>query len=412
MPLTKAEQVTKSTQSSRERGFDTLIALHKAGPRDVAQAQNKPVDQQPYRANPSNVPPEQNDPAQPSQGQAQDQSVRANPGSGPIIPKAKREPELLGLVGDPSLNRDSGGSVRFGGRVLWTYRDTQLCNHDGSVNMLPIITSTASWSDYDANGGPKLDPLVEPRLKSVVIRQYGKNSYSESFFPSPGGHLCASPAGNRNDGTRIALWPNQPPLVTSETSDGEITAYTWVPQCHINNNLGVETQNPATVLYKTEYHPSRFHGRDALPKTRVVNEQFWKQGEIAFGGYGTLIHNGYAYLWGQWDNKTALARVRPNDVENRGAYEYWVHGQWTRDMPRLGQHGIEIPNANACGQGTYYFNKHWNAFNWIGGDLFPGAETYICTAPEPQGPWTQAVQFYTGMSEPSPLSRCAILTFL
>lgn len=66
-------------------------------------------------------------------------------------------------------------------------------------------------------------------------------------------------------------------------------------------------------------------------------------------------------------------------------------------MPRLGSSdGIEIPHANAGGQGTYYFSHHWNSFVWIGGDIFPGAETYICTAPEPQGPWTQAVQFYKG----------------
>ncbi|KAI5363252.1 hypothetical protein Slin14017_G069330 [Septoria linicola] len=369
-------------------------AINKSGPQSAEEAQIRPVDQQPYRPNPDDAPPQ----GQSGHEQQQEQPVRANPGAGPIIPKPKREPELLGLVGDPSLNRDSGGSVRFGDRVLWTYRDTQLCNSDGSVNMLPIITSTASWSDYDPNGGPKLEQLVEPtRLKSVVIRQYGKNSHSESFFPSPGRHICASPAGNREDGTRIALWPNQPPLVTSETSDGDITAYTWVPQCHINNHLGVETENPGTILYKTSYHPSRFHGRDSLPKTTIVQEHFWRQGEIAFGGYGTLVHNGYAYLWGQQsDHKTALARVRVNEVENRGAYEYWVHGNWTRDMPRLGQDGIEIPNANAGGQGTYYFNKHWNAFTWIGGDIFPGAETYVATAPEPQGPWTQAVQIYTG----------------
>ncbi|KAL9529254.1 hypothetical protein SMMN14_06893 [Sphaerulina musiva] len=368
-------------------------AIHHAGPHNVAEAQNKPVDQQPYRTNPSNEPAQHPPPAQGS-----DQPVHASPGSGPIIPKVKREPEILGLVGDPSLNRDSGGSVRFGDRVLWTYRDTQLCNHNGSVNMLPIITSTASWSDYDANGGPKLEPVAQSnRMKSVVLRQYGKNSHSESFFPSPGRHLCASPAGNRDDGTRIALWPNQPPLVTSETSDGNITAYTWVPQCHINSNLGVETENPATILYKTEHHPSRFHSRDSLPKTTVVHEHFWKQGEIAYGAYGTLLHNNYIYLWGQWDHKTSLARVPPSHVENRDAYEYWVHGQWTRTMPRLGSSdGIEIPHANAGGQGTYYFSHHWNSFVWIGGDIFPGAETYICTAPEPQGPWTQAVQFYKG----------------
>ncbi|GIZ41183.1 hypothetical protein CKM354_000449800 [Cercospora kikuchii] len=367
-------------------------ALDKRNSQGTASSSNYPGQQQPLQGNsPPNAP--QGQPAGPPQGQ--DQPVRANPGSGPIIPKTKREPEILGLVGDPSLNRDSGGSVRFGDRLLWTYRDTQLCNSDGSVNMLPIITSTASWSDYESDGRPKIERGRDP-LNSVVLRQYGKNSHDESFFPSPGKHLCHSPAGNRDDGTRIALWPNQPPLVTSETNDGNTMAYTWVPAAHINQSLGVETENPSTILYKTEYHPSRFHGRDSLPKTKIVAEQFWKQGEIAYGAYGTLVHNGYAWLWGQWDHKTALARVRPHEVENRGAYEYWVHGQWTRDMPKLGQDGIEIQNANAGGQGTYFFNKHWNAYTWIGGDIFPGAETYVCTAPEPQGPWTQAVQIYTG----------------
>lgn len=124
----------------------------------------------------------------------------------PVIPKVKGQPQLLGLASDPSLNRDSGGSARFGDRVLWTYRDTQLCGRDGKVQALPIITTTASWSDLDPRGTPSLQSVASnsDKLKTTVLRQYGDTPRDRAYFPIfiEGSGKCA---GERADGSRHAF---------------------------------------------------------------------------------------------------------------------------------------------------------------------------------------------------------------
>lgn len=318
----------------------------------------------------------------------------------PVIPKVKGEPQLLGLVGDPSLNRDSGGSVRFGNRILWTYRDTQLCNPDGSVRMFPIISSTASWSDYNSTkSGPALQPTQggDP-LKTLVLQQYGKNSESQSFFPALP-HICSAPAGNKNDGTRIALWPDQPPLVTEETPQGKITAYAFIKQSHIGHDLSVKTLHPATILYRLDHHPSSHHHN--LPQVSIISETFWQEKEIPYGVYGTLLHpeNGYIYLYAQsTQHQISLARVPTSHIHSRAHYEFYLHHAWSSEMPRLEQSGIEIPHASAGGQGTYFWHEKWACFVWMGGDAFPGAEMYVTTAPRPEGPWLRPERFYTGLA--------------
>lgn len=128
-----------------------------------------------------------------------------HPPTGPVIPKVKGEPRLLGLASDPRLNRDSGGSVRFGNRVLWVYRDTQYCNPDGSVRELPIICNTASWSNYNADGTPAVQ-VLHPNAdlhRSTTLWQYGPLPSEESFLSLR--HYDCHAAGNRDDGTRICI---------------------------------------------------------------------------------------------------------------------------------------------------------------------------------------------------------------
>lgn len=127
----------------------------------------------------------------------------------PVVPKVKGQPQLLGLVSDPALNRDSGGSARFGDRLLWTYRDTQLCGSNGKVQPLPIITSTASWTDLDPRGTPSLQSIGgnADKLNTTVLRQYGDTPRDCAYFPIfiDGSGTCA---GERADGSRhpFCMW--------------------------------------------------------------------------------------------------------------------------------------------------------------------------------------------------------------
>lgn len=123
----------------------------------------------------------------------------------PVVPKVKNI-QVLGLVSDPALDRDSCGSVPFGDRIFWTCRDTQLFYPNGSVKLDPLITSTGSWSDFDSTGGPLLQDMPEGAdpLHTVIMRQYGENSIERAFFPVTDA-FCGDPAGGCRDGTRYAM---------------------------------------------------------------------------------------------------------------------------------------------------------------------------------------------------------------
>ena len=199
----------------------------------------------------------------------------------------------------------------------------------------------------------------------------------------------------------IFTGPDTPPVVTHKYPDGRITAYAWIRRCHITSTLGVVVENPATALYRIDYDPSRHHG-EALPESTLVNDCFWPENAIPFGAYGTVVSpdRKMLYLYGMTGGgmhvTTSLARVEIDRLEHRDAYEYFVDGTWTRGMPNIGQPGTALVDANVGGQGNYFWSHPWQSYVWIGGDPFPGAEMYISTAPEPQGPWVQPQMFYTG----------------
>lgn len=318
--------------------------------------------------------------------------------SGPhaeVVPRVKGEPKLLGLVSDPALNRDSGGSSRFGNKIFWTYRDTQLCDYSGNIQALPVLTSTASWTDFNQNGMPALQnlpPGADP-LRTPVLRQYGNNNTDHAFFPILD-RGCDARAGMRDDGTRHAIWPDQPPLVTQTTGDGIVTAYTWIRKAHIKG-LEAVVKNPATTLFRLEYDPSQDGN---LPRVHVVHEHFWGENEISFGVYGNLVHDGIAYLYGQAGSNIALAKVAAHAVEDKSKYEYWVNNSWTRHQPSMKDSGINIPDASAGSQGTYYYSEPWQCFVWIGGCQYPCADFFITTAPTPTGPWIKPFKFYSGVN--------------
>lgn len=194
-----------------------------------------------------------------------------------------------------------------------------------------------------------------------------------------------------------SIGPDLPPMVT-QASRGGVTGYTWIRTSHIRSDLSTVTDNPNAILYKVTYQPRYWDDSDALPQVSVVDEFFWEAGEITFGNYGNVVKDGIAYLYGQAEGITSLAKVPINQVEDKSAYQYFVNGNWTKTMPAIGQEGINITNANAGGQGTYYYSEHWQSYVWVGGHQFPGADLYITTAPDPAGPWITPQHFFTGIN--------------
>jgi hypothetical protein len=294
-------------------------------------------------------------------------------------PVVKGTPQVVGILADSSLNRDSCGSSVFGGRALWVCRDTQHYDSNGIPN-LPIFTSSASWTDLISGGGTNLN-------------MYGTNN-DQSFYPLVSGNCNENQAGVCSDGTRYPLWANAPPLVTSSDSSKTI-GYTWINNIHISGLTNL-VADPSTTLYRVTYTS----GAAGLPQVEIVNSAFWAENEIPYGNYGGVVQGGTAYLWGQGSDKNvALARVPVSSIEDASQYEFYVNGAWTSNKPALGNTAAKIDNASAGGQGTYYYSQAWQSYVWIGqAGISVSADFYITTAPAPEGPWIQPIHFYSGVN--------------
>jgi hypothetical protein len=244
--------------------------------------------------------------------------------------------KLIANVTDPRVTRDSCGSVRIGDRAFWTCRDTETWNQTSRQGDLPLIANTASWTDFNEDGTPKIQtgPVgADSNGHNPILLMYGGHPKTyPAFYPilddeCPDSGVC-------EDGSRWAIWPNSPPVMTNTGDDGSAVGYTWIPKAHLDV-LTPLIPEPARTLYKVTYHPTS--NRKRLPSVSVVQENFWKRGEIGYGDYGNVVRDGVAYLFGQTDSPkgTALAKVAVDAVEDKSQYQYYVNDRWTKRRPGI-----------------------------------------------------------------------------
>lgn len=315
-----------------------------------------------------------------------------------VTPKVSGIPQVVGLVSDPKYNRDSCTSVRIHSRELWTCRDTQTFLADGQPEDGIFASSTASWTDFNPDGTPKLE--TTSFSEQDILLMYGNNT--GAYFSLQSDECNTNQAGACGDGTRYAIWPDTRPMPVNKGSNGHMAAYTFVKRAHITDSLGVVDKTPATSLYRSDYTPSSANNdpsetHDDLPAVTLVDETFWPEGSIPYGDYGFVISNGTAYLYGSLDSGIALARVSLDDVEDSTAYEFYVGSEWTHTRPGLNDTTAAVANAGTGGRGTFYYSAYFSSYMWIGAPYYgANAEFYLSTAPQPEGPWTSATLIYTG----------------
>lgn len=311
-------------------------------------------------------------------------------------------------VTDPALTRDSCGSARIGNRVLWTCRDTQIFSNgnkfDMKIQSLPITPNSASWTDLKSEGAPMIatgEPGAGSSGMNPILTMYGGNASSyPSYFPVLDTQCPQS--GACQDGSRYVVWPDQPPLITRQRSDGSAVGYTWIPNQRLQGGWNTVNPEPAYILYRSVYTPGS--DANALPTVSIVSPTFFNLGEVGFGRYGHFARNGTAYLYGQTaDQGTVLARVDVNMIEYRSAYQYYNPStySWDTTAPTFNSTSHTIPNAGAGGQGTFYYSSYLNSYVWIGqgtGMVGSSAAFFISTAPAPEGPWVKPYQVWEGQS--------------
>jgi hypothetical protein len=269
-----------------------------------------------------------------------------------------------------------------------------------------LIANTASWTDFNEDGTPKIQtgPVgADSNGHNPILLMYGGHPKTyPAFYPiladeCPDSGVC-------EDGSRWAIWPNSPPVMTNTGDDGSAVGYTWIPKAHLDV-LTPLIPEPARTLYKVTYHPTS--NRKRLPSVSVVQENFWKRGEIGYGDYGNVVRDGVAYLFGQTDSPkgTALAKVAVDAVEDKSQYQYYVNDRWTKRRPGINDTTAITPNAGAGGQGTFYYADVFASYVWIGQAADSGeADFLITTAPSPEGPWIKPYQVYQGANGDSTIA--------
>ncbi|KAK6076672.1 hypothetical protein SCUP234_07067 [Seiridium cupressi] len=312
-------------------------------------------------------------------------------------PTISGTPQTLGLVQDPTINRDSCGSSRYGDRSLWVCRDSQPYDSDG-VPILPIWSSSASWTDFESDGTPVLQEIDSPAGNRIGLLMYGESD-EQPFYTYPAGLCSDNTAGACADGTRYALWPDQPPLVISAASDDSVIAYAWVKQSHISSGLVSLDPDPPVILYRVDYSLSTTDSTE-LPKVTIVDEDFWTSDQFPYGTYGGVVKDDTAYLYGQNSaGNIGLAKVPIGSIEDKSAYQYYIDETWVGSNPGVNASGLNIPNVSAGGQGTFYYSDVWDLHVWIGqasNSIVP--DFYITTCASPEGPWDTPTLFHSAPS--------------
>ncbi|KAF8186586.1 hypothetical protein K438DRAFT_2019814 [Mycena galopus ATCC 62051] len=285
-----------------------------------------------------------------------------------------------GSLVSSGLSRDSCTSSAWSGNALWVCRDTEQITSSGQV-ILPVIANTASYSPLP-NAPTDPQPLV---LSSP-------QGFGSLYYPLEADEC--PPYGVCSDGTRWVGWPDTGPVVTF-SFDGDVNAYAFIARQHLS---GLTVVN-APVSY-TLYHVIS-ESAGSIPTASVLVSSFWSTTQIGYGSAASVVNNGYAYLYGATSSgHLAVARAALTDflgaLDDKSVYEYYVDGAWTATAPLSTDSTIPLPNTSSA-QGTIYWSPKWSSYVWIGGDGFPDANFYISTAPNPEGPWTAATLFYTGV---------------
>ncbi|KAJ7114961.1 hypothetical protein C8R44DRAFT_841958 [Mycena epipterygia] len=291
---------------------------------------------------------------------------------------------------DSGLNRDSCSSTLWADNVLWVCRDTQQAFSNGSIGT-HLVANTVSISAFpSARSNPKQLILSSPQGYGPIFYAFGADECPQEGC---GDGVCGP--GICGDGTRWVGWPDSAPVVIFRGLDGVVNAYGFMAQQRL---LGLSVLN--TSGYSL-YHVTSQHAGNIIPSATMHIESFWSSTQIGYGTAASVVHNGFAYLYGATPNrKLAVARAALigslGSLEDRRIYEYYVNGTWTRTVPASSDPTIILPNTSAV-QGTIYWSPKWQSYVWIGGDGFPNANFLISTAPQPEGPWSTPQQFYSGV---------------
>lgn len=248
-------------------------------------------------------------------------------------------PVLAEMKSVPQLSRDGGRGGSINGTQIFVFCDTKsvrIDNTPASGQLVSFVSSSVA-TDSGMNalyGNPieLVDNLGEwqddvGRMRGFAPMTLGEQSYNVAISGS---------------GYRYAIWPDSS-LISLNTSHALL-----YPTLVFDIDKQIETpvfNEIGNSLLLVHVDPT--YG----PVADRIQNQLFKQGEIAFGTIGGIrswgpdgvgANDGHIYLFGQRKglvgvspstNGVLVARTTPSGVNDLSAYTYWDGKSWCDTMP-------------------------------------------------------------------------------
>ncbi len=287
------------------------------------------------------------------------------------VPDLATETDCLSLPGQPrdvdDLNRFVD-TVRGGGEFQGADVGADVTLQDG--RRLWVFGDTLRSASFDGRRFVRNSMLVfDDRCANVVL---------------PADHDALIP--DRDDG--VGYWPMSiarveragydlvgvtVQRVTGADRPGDAAAFT---------NLG-----PAVAVFvvRPGEPPQLLTVRDVGPDDEDPSRPTW--------GAATAVADGWVYLYGTATPGTDLvfgfslrvARVRPDDLLDPGAWRYWDGARWSRDADGAAE---LIPAEGGVSQTLSVFEQDGTWYAVSKRDEFLGSDLVVWSAPSPTGPFT------------------------
>lgn len=259
-------------------------------------------------------------------------------------------PVLAEMKSVPQISRDGGRGGSINGTQIFVFCDTksvQIDNTSDSGQLVSFVSSSvATDSGMNALDGKPIE-LVDNlgewqddvgRMRGFAPMTLGEQSYNVAISGS---------------GYRYAIWPDSSLISLNASHALLYPTLVFDIDKQIEAPVFNEIGNSLLLV-----HVDPTYG----PVADRIENQLFKQGEIAFGTIGGIRswgpqgvggNDGYIYLFGQRKgrvgvspstNGVLVARTTPSDVNNLSAYTYWDGTSWCDTMPSFDSKAVILDN--------------------------------------------------------------------
>lgn len=297
----------------------------------------------------------------------------------------------------PNMYRDGGGGITVAGVNLMTFSDTYTTNGGLTGSWTSFVANTYSYAGTNASDATMMKSFGSGGKPNLAVSLLP----NETFVGSNG---------------RYCIWPSN--SLIPYNVGGQDVAVGVMPMLtnlvggimNLNYNTLVQVAMTATGPVTTRLVPALFYAT-----------------EIPYGSFGLLKGpDGYTYLFAEDTTGLKAARVQSLPaaaITKRTLYQYYNAGNWTKQMPAIGDTSSNIFNysANYFGtivgpaSGEIFFSPYHNTYvivfmnGFVDGTFLAAYSTtgaitgpwtkeqVIYQPPWPEASWNYAGHAYPGM---------------